>query len=150
MKFGCLPTEFLLWWRVSLCVCNYFVWALLHRNVWRCSVYELRGKFISVFKYLESVTFCTSHSLFPKCNNSKHLSSCLPAWCSCCHIFFLLHVLLLRMLQFYDFSFKHILSSNLWLIFVLNNNLLITRRRKYSFMKIYLLIYHFWHSSFLV
>lgn len=35
-------------------------------------MYELRGKFISVFKYLESVTLCTSHSLFPKCNNGEH------------------------------------------------------------------------------
>lgn len=27
VKLGCLPTEFLLGWRVSLCVCNYCAWA---------------------------------------------------------------------------------------------------------------------------
>lgn len=107
VKFGCLPTEFLLGWRVSLCVCvcNYCAWA--------------SQELLKVFYILREVhilmTLCTFHSPFPKCDNLKHcrLFTCLPLGAVVAIFSYSYHVLFLHMLRSCDFSFKHILSWSL-------------------------------------
>ena len=71
VKFGCLPTEFLLGWRVSLCVCVCVIIVHeLHRNFWRCSIYW--GKFISWWHFAPSIPH------FPNVTTLNTVG-CLPA-----------------------------------------------------------------------